>query len=178
MMMSTRPTSDEINAAINTAARRMTAAAPSGDLRARVMTRIDARQARWGWRLAIAGGAIGAAAMASTPFWRTAVHAPVTTPAPLASVAAAASPESASTVWMAPASHVTVVIVVQPNNPPATTFVPSAAERDWQTRAVSQLPALTALSIDLMAQPALNIDPISIAPLVVPPLSADAAGSR
>ena len=43
------PDEVDVNLAINTAARHMTSAPHSPELRARVMSRIDAAQPRWHW---------------------------------------------------------------------------------------------------------------------------------
>ncbi len=181
MAMTRAPFSaDDISAAINTAARRMTSAAPSGNLRARVMTHITrldnrARRRRWGWRLAIAGGAIGAAALTTA----VPCKPPEATPAPTtsASIAVGASAETTPTFWVAPPSHVTVVTIIGvPGR--ATVLASSAGEIGWEARAVPRLHAPDALEIDRIDQSSLNIEPIDIAPLVVPPLPADGAGSR
>jgi len=176
-MTPARFTSDELNAAINTAARQMTSAAPSPELRARVLSKLDAAQPRWGWRLAIAGGAIGVVAIAAALTWRVQPIA-VSSPAVASATAFAPGAETDAPVyWIAPPSHVTLVMVAGFRDT-ATTVMPNVAELDWQTRAVPQLPALDALTIERIVQTDISIDPIDIAPLVVPPLPSSGAGSR
>lgn len=174
-MTPTRFTADELNAAINTAARGMTTATTSPELRARVMARIDIAQPRWGWRLAIAGGAVGVVAIAAALTWRV---QPIAVPSLVApAVVATAADAETVTVWVAPPSYVTAVFGTGFADS-ATAVVPTASELEWQTRAVQRLPIPDALAIERIVQTDISIAAITIEPLVVAPLSANGAGSQ
>lgn len=162
---------DEINTAVNTAARRMTSVPPSADLRARVMRRIDAAQPRWGWRLAIAGGAIGAVTLTTAVLWRTPgssnVNAPVTAQAASIAQNAGVNPTPAPVV----SSPLLSTASAQRAATRQAVFTPSAEELEWRARAVQALEQPAALVIEPLEQPRLSIDPIDITPLSVAPLT-------
>jgi hypothetical protein len=161
-------TSDELNAAINTAARRMTHAAPSSDLRVRVMSRIDAAQPRWGWRLAIAGGAIGAVALSTAVMWR---GQPSSVPAAI-DVASSATPAAMPAVLTA-----TDTVVVPMPRRAARTFTVTASELEWRARAVPALAEPDALHVAPLQNTELTVTPLDIAPLTVPPLASATTGA-
>jgi hypothetical protein len=169
---------DDVTIAINVAARRMTAAAPSTELRARVMSRIDvldrrASAVRWGWRLAMAGGAIGAVALSTAVMW----HEPPASVPPVVDVAASATPPAAPAAAPAvlTAPNVTV-IVPMPQRAPHTVVV-SAAELEWRARAVPALAEPDALHVAPLQHTELTVAPLDIAPLTVPPLAVVTTGA-
>jgi len=180
--MSTHLSPDQINAAINTAARQMTSAAPSSDLRARVMSRIDVSDAtrpRWGWRLAIAGGAIATlVAIAATYDLGGRFASPTETGV---SVAGKTTPEvvhpTNPTAATVPSSPVLSTASVQRIASRSTAFEVSAAELEWRARAVQALDEVAALTVDPLEQSGLSINPIDITPLSVAPLTVPAIGS-
>lgn len=174
---------DEITVAINVAARRMTAAPPSPALRARVMSRIDvldrrATAVRWGWRLAMAGGAIGAVALSTAVMW----HEPTASVPPVVDVAASATPSTAPIAAPPVLTTPDVTIVVpMPQRAAQTAFAVSAAELEWRARAVPALAEPDALHVEPLQQPALTVAPLDIAPLTVSPLvvvTTGAGGSK
>ena len=184
-MTPTHPTSDHINAAINVAARRMTSAPPSGNLATRVMTHIErlddrARRSRWGWRFAIACGAIGAVALTTVVLWKT--------PA----VKIAGEPQLAATAPNVVANPTTAPIVSSPVLSTVSvkhaarrgiTFAVSAAELEWQARAVPALERPDALQVEPLTRPeiaveAIDITPLSVAPLTVTALSGTGASNK
>ena len=177
---------DELNAAINTAARGMTSATPSPELQARVMAKIDAAQPRWGWRLAVAGGAIaGVAILVATlrvspkpdaPAM-VAVASPMTTgpvsPKPTPEALAKADPTAAPIA----SSPLLSTVSVQRAATRTTVFSPSAAELEWRARAVQALEQPAALIVEPLDQPRLSIDPIDITPITIAPLNTGGAGA-
>lgn len=184
-MTPARFSSDELNAAINTAARQMTSAAPSPELRARIMSRIDAAQPRWGWRLAIAGGAIGAVILAATlrvspkseaPAM-VAVASPMTTgpasPKPTPEALAKADPTGSPVA----SSPLLSTVSMQRAATRTAVFSPSAAELEWRARAVQALELPAALIVEPLEQPRLSIDPIDITPITIAPLNTGGAGA-
>ena len=172
-MSPTSFTPDELNAAINTAARDMTSSAPSSELRARVMSRIDATPRwHWGWRLAIAGGAIGAVALTTAVMWdRGAAHVPrvvdVTT--------SAVSPETALPADFALSAPGVTVTVAMPQHA-TQTFVVSTSELEWRARVVPALSEPDALHVAPLQNTELVLVPLDITPLSVPPLASAASG--
>lgn len=169
-------THEELQAAINTAARRMTTAAPSSDLRARVMTRIDAAPPRWGWRLAIAGGAIGAVALTSIVMWRASSATAVIAPAATQSASASQNVEPHPTAAPIVSSPLLSTPSVARTATERVIFTPSAEELAWRERAVQALEQPAALVVAPLEQPRLTIDPIDITPLSVAPLTVPGMG--
>lgn len=161
---------NDLNAAINTVARRMTSAAPSSDLRARIMATIDAPQPRWGWRLAIAGGAIGVVALTTAIVWRTPV-APATQIAAAPPVAAPTSRIADPTATPIASSPVLSTASVRHSATQRVVVMPSAEELAWRARAVQALDQPDALVVEPLEHPRLSIDPIDITPLSVAPLT-------
>lgn len=184
-MTPARFSSDELNAAINTAARGMTSSTPSPELRARVLSQLDAAQPRWGWRLPIAGGAIASVAIlvalqlvAPKPEApaMVAVASPMTTgpvpPKPTPEALAKADPTAAPIA----SSPLLSTVSVRRAATRTTVFSPSAAELEWRARAVQALEQPAALVVEPLEQQRLSIDPIDITPLTVAPLAASGAG--
>lgn len=171
-MSSPRFTPDELNAAINTAARRMTAATSSPDLRDRVMSRIAATPRwHWGWRLAMAGGAIGAVALSTAMLWdRQPLPAAITT-----DVASSAPPSA--TVAEDIALRAPDVAVTVPMPHAATAFSVSATELEWRARSVPALGEPDALHVAPLPSLELTVTPINIEPLSVPPLASGSSGA-
>lgn len=176
-MTRTPLSSDDINAAINTAARRMTSAVPSSDLRARVMSTIDLPQRRWGWRLAIAGGAIGAVALTSVAVWRTSGSANVIAPPVMQTASVAQNVAPNPTAAPVVSSPLLSTASMQRAATPRVVFTPSAEELAWRARAVQALEQPVALVVEPLEQPRLSIDPIGITPLSVAPLTVGGAGA-
>ena len=178
-------TTDELDIAINIAARQMTTTQTSPELRARVMARIAVTQPRWGWRLAFAGGAIGAAALTAAVMW-PAPHAAVPAPADLAASAASAALALTTAPIETPAlraegfSATDIVVVPMPRRM-VQAFAAPASELEWRTRAVPALETPDALHVAPLQHTELTVAPMEIAPLTVPPLSTaatSAGGSR
>lgn len=176
-------TTDELNTAINIAARQMTTTPASPELRAKVMARI-AVQPRWGWRLAFAGGALGAAALTAAVMWparHTAVPAPVDLAATAASAASAALALTSEPANMPPLraegiASTDVVIVRMPRRTVSAFAVP-AGEAEWRTRALPALETPDPLHVAPLQHADLTVAPIEIAPLTVPPLSSTATSA-
>lgn len=169
------PDEVDVHLAINTAARHMTSASHSPELRARVMSRIDAAQPRWhwGWRLAMAGGAIGAVALTTAVMWH---EQPASAPSVLdvaSAATAAVIPVATPEVLTAPG----VTIIVPMPQPARQTFAVSAAELEWRARAVPALAEPNALHVAPLEHTELMVTPLDIAPLTVPPLVAMTTGA-
>ncbi|MEI6244845.1 MAG: hypothetical protein WCQ64_07335 [Acidobacteriota bacterium] len=167
-MTPARFTADELNAAINTAARRMTSATPTSDLRARVMSQIDAPRTRWGWRLAIAGGALGVVALTTAVMWHG-------QPASVPTVVDMAS--SATSAAMPEIVTATDAVVVPMPQRAARTFTVTASELEWRARAVPALAEPEALHVAPLTNTELTVAPLDIAPLTVPPLASVTTGA-
>lgn len=167
-MTPARFTSDELNAAINTAARQMTSAAPSPELRARVLSTLDAAQPRWGWRLAIAGGAIGVVALTTAVMWH---GQPASVPT-VVDMASSATPAAMPEIVTA----TDTVIVPMPQRV-ARTFTVTASELEWRARAVPALAEPEALHVAPLTNTELTVAPLDIAPLTVPPLASVTTGA-
>lgn len=166
-------TTDELNAAINIAARQMTTTPSSPELRARVMARI-AVQSRWGWgwRLAFAGGAIGAAALTAAVMWPT---QPTAVPA-LVDVAATAAPAAAPIALREVVTASDSVVVPMPQRA-AQAFAVTTSELEWHARSVPALAEPDALHVAPLLNTELTVAPIEIAPLSVPPLATITTGA-
>lgn len=180
-------TPDEINAAINSAARQMTSAPSPSDLRARVMSRIDATPARsaWGWRFVFAGGAIASVAVviavrlaspnATAPIG-VAVAPGVVSPNGLVSP----KPKGEADPTAAPiaSSPLLSTASVQRIAARSTTVEVSAAELEWRARSVKALAQPDALTVDPLESSRPDISPIDITPLSVAPVTVPAIGSN
>lgn len=160
----------ETTRAINTAARRMTDATPSPALRSRVMTRIVARPVWTPRQCALAGGAVGAFAIAVTLAWpRAVMPAAPDTPSAIASAQVVAVPVRLAfddiVVVAAP------VVVAMPSSAPVAVAVVApdpAPPSGWGLPEVLALPPPDPITLSL----------ININPLVVGPVATASGGGR
>ncbi len=166
----------------------MTSAAPSPELRARIMSRIDAAQPRWGWRLAIAGGAIGAigavilaATLRVSPTSEAPAMVAVASPMTAGPVSPKPTPEALAkadpTATTIASSPLLSTVSMQRAATRTAVFSPSAAELEWRARAVQALELPAALIVEPLEQPRLSIDPIDITPITIAPLNTGGAGA-
>lgn len=179
----------DIDAVIDNAAARLTDAAPSDDLRARVMARIAmAHRSRMPWRYVLAGGALVGAALIGVVGLRSAspvampgadstrasaapdpTHVPLAS-SPLPSVTTArVEQEHAGTSARATVANVTSVTNVA-NVTGVANSAMGAAETAWRARATPALARPAALEVDSLELRSIDITPLGVAPLVVPPL--------
>lgn len=161
---------NDITTAINTAARRMTSAPPSSELHARVMSKIDAPQPRWGWRLAIAGGAIASVAIVVAIQLASPAAPGLVSPKPPQEVVSSAA-EAKPTATTIASSPVLSMASASGAATSRTVFAPSAGQLEWRARAVQALEQPAALVVEPLDATRQQIEPIDITPLSVAPLT-------
>lgn len=180
-MTTNKYSDDDINAAINIAARRMMDTAEPQELRARVMARVAVAERRsfgWSWRLAMAGGGIGAAVIMTVALWpsstgRSTIASPVLNTAqtnPAVAAPVLATHPTDSTIGASPV--VSTMATRRARTSKAITV--SAAEMEWRERAVTALEAIDPLHVEPLTHESIGIESIDIAPLVVAPLTVTA----
>lgn len=164
----------DVDVVIDDAAARMTDAAPSDDMRARVMTRIAmARRSRMPWRYVLAGGALAGAVLIGVVALRSA--SPVAVP-DADSTRASASPDPTHVpVVSSPLPSVNTARVERASARPSarvagTTVAMSAADVEWRARATPALARPEPLEVKSLELRSIDITPLDVAPLVVPAL--------
>jgi hypothetical protein len=171
----------DIDAAIDEVAREMTAAAPTTDLRARVMSRLEDRRSRsiWRWMPLLTVAASVVIAVGAWALWPPASRPVATNVTPgVATIAAAparTAPDTRATTTVEPRAHVERVRTSQPPAEPRMTEVETAWHA-WNERAVPALSGPSALTIDSLDHSGVSIAPIDIRPLVTEPLTIRSIG--
>ena len=172
---------EQLNAIINTVARRMTdRAAP--DMRARVMARLAVRRPARPWL--VPGGALAAAACAALVF---VVSRPQVQPSPVtltsefvASPTESGGPSGPSQTLsrtadirspgpLGPGSRADLKVRPSGSPPPA----PSADQLAWQAASVPMLDRLELLTLESIQPVLLEVRPLTMAPLEVPAIGAE-----
>lgn len=185
MSTQNRFSADDVNAAVNRAAREMTDFTASPNLRDRVMAQIEERpRANWLWRFAIAGGTISAAALAVVVLWRA--PQTVSAPQPIALAERVAPEPSGEFVAAAAKANPTAADIasspavsmksIQRVSQWRVVIEESAAERDWRARGIAALETPEALTVQPLNADRTVIAPIDIAPLGVAPIRITAQG--
>lgn len=162
---------NDLNNLIDDAARRMTAAEPSGHLRTRVVARLGTarRPRQWRWLLAplVAATAVAIAVLV--------VREPRVVPGTSFVVPGTTSVVPGTNAVVPGTSSVVPGTNAIVHNVPGVPGVPasSADEIAWQSRALPALEAPEALTLDAIQPEALDIRPLVTKPLSVPALGED-----
>jgi hypothetical protein len=171
---------ERLDAAVDEAARRMTAGEPGPEFRRRVMARIDRKRSTPAWSVAIASVAAAAVVVVAVVLLR---HAP-STPLPRATQTAD-RPGTSSTPSNAlpqPEAQVMQEAITSRSRPRATTAASGGGTAETVPRA--DIDPLTTPSIDLAsiaiprlpAESSIGIQPLPIAPIAMEPLGIENQG--
>jgi hypothetical protein len=170
---------EPLDSLIDNAASRLTDAKPSDTLRANVMSRIAVeRPSRFPWRFVFAGGALASVALVAFVSWQRnpaisnlAVSNPTISNPPLINptVINSSAHPTAGADASSPLTS-TVMRTAALATPPQTFHALNAAEQAWLERGVPALEDPKAPEVTTIHIAAIDIEPLRVAPLVVPAL--------